>query len=413
MIRSFIIGVGVVGLSAGGLFGCSSSSNSSHFGGAGASGGSGGSSGGGSGGTINLGGSGGGGGSKLTGTPDCTHWDDSDFDGDGYTVSQGDCNDCTAQMNPGAYDYPGNGVDEDCDGTPDDEPTGCDKQTVGITYNDPMAAAKAIGLCRVAKGKSWGVVSTKYVKADGTPGMNDVSHGLLPNFGPNVHPRQGSTLLALSSGAARRPGDPGFQTPGGAQCLCGDQTGTQSQTPPGFPIDSPSCNGVQTANDHTAHDPAALELTIKTPSNANQFGFDFDFYTVEYIEYVCTQFNDFFVALVDPPPSNAQNGNISFDSKGNPVSVNNGFLEVCSPGSHNGKSFTCSKGTSELQGTGFGGHAATGWLHTQAPVPAGKTIKVRFAIWDMGDEILDSTVLIDNVTWDVGQGDANTQPVPQ
>ncbi len=31
----------------------------------------------------------------------------------------------------------------------------------------------------------------------------------------------------------------------------------------------------------------------------------------------------------------------------------------------------------------------------------------------MGDEILDSTVLIDNVTWDVGQGDANTQPVPQ
>ncbi len=71
-------------------------------------------------------------------------------------MSQGDCNDCTAQMNPGAYDYPGNGVDEDCDGIPDDEPTGCDKQTVDIAYNDPMAAAKAIGLCRVAKGKQLG-----------------------------------------------------------------------------------------------------------------------------------------------------------------------------------------------------------------------------------------------------------------
>ena len=35
------------------------------------------------------------------------------------------------------------------------------------------------------------------------------------------------------------------------------------------------------------------------------------------------------VALQLPAPPNAQLGNISFDSQGNPVSVNNGFLDAC------------------------------------------------------------------------------------
>ncbi|HQP34260.1 MAG TPA: hypothetical protein PLI95_03750, partial [Polyangiaceae bacterium] len=49
-----------------------------------------------------------------------------DLDKDGYSVEQGDCNDCTPLMNPGAYDYPGDGIDEDCNEVDDDEPSGCD-----------------------------------------------------------------------------------------------------------------------------------------------------------------------------------------------------------------------------------------------------------------------------------------------
>ncbi len=399
---------------------CSSAGGNSGQGGAGGSAASGGS------GAVVINPDGGGGtsgsGGKLNQPPPCNQTNPGvDGDGDGFTPGNGDCNDCTSQMNPAAYDHPGNGVDEDCNGTPDDEPTGCDTQAYDVGYADPVMGARVIGICRDATPTTWGLVSAKYVKADGTDGMHQLSHGLLPNFGPNVSPREGSNLLALSSGTARRPSDPGFASPEGifGPGPLGEGMGVTSSAPPGFPIDSPSCS-VQTANDTTARDPAALELVIKTPSNANELSFDFNFYTYEFPEYVCTQYNDFFVALLSPAPASAQNGNVSFDSQGNPVSVNNSFLEVCTPQSAGGKNFPCALGTAELTGTGFdeparqGPHASTSWLNTRAPVPPGTNITLRFAIWDMGDHILDSTVLIDNVTWDVGTGDIPvTTPVPR
>jgi hypothetical protein len=60
-------------------------------------------------------------------------------------------------------------------------------------------------------------------------------------------------------------------------------------------------------------------------------------------------------------------------------------------------------------GTGFdnrGNSAATSWLRTNAKVAAGETMKIRFAIWDMGDEAWDSTVLLDNFLWVVDAGKA-------
>jgi hypothetical protein len=44
-------------------------------------------------------------------------------------------------------------------------------------------------------------------------------------------------------------------------------------------------------------------------------------------------------------------------------------------------------------------HAATGWLQTHANIVPGEELTLRFAIWDAGDDALDSTVLIDNVVW--------------
>ena len=58
--------------------------------------------------------------------------EDVDADGDGYTTCGGDCCDnpnlCSnpAMVNPGAYDVPGDGVDNDCDGLIDDDPAPCD-----------------------------------------------------------------------------------------------------------------------------------------------------------------------------------------------------------------------------------------------------------------------------------------------
>jgi hypothetical protein len=410
------------------VVGCSGANDGSNFGGRSGSGNSNGSGSGGEGGTGGgdglIGGGNGGNGTGPNLDPPCTSSDaNADLDGDGFTPAQGDCNDCSAAMNPGAFDFPGDGVDEDCNGQKDDEPVACD---TGLPAGgDAVAAAKAMGLCRMQQGASWGLVSARWAFPDGTTASqgggffgttcaqggeppNAQSHGILGGFGPQVKPREGQSLVALSSGVARA-GTNGDSPGGGEMC-------TQSNTPPGFPVASNSCGFIPIPPSGQANDAIALELVIKTPTNAHQLSFDFDFYTYEFPGYVCSEYNDFFVALLQTKhPMNPQwLGNVSFDSQGNPVSVNNGLVDVCDgPQNAGGKNFACSLGNKELIGTGFEGHAATSWLQTKAGVEPGETITLRFAVWDAGDEVLDSTVLIDNFGWDVDEGEAPvTVPIP-
>ena len=44
-----------------------------------------------------------------------------DYDGDGWTEDEGDCDDNDANINPGVPDNNNDGIDQDCDGIPDDE----------------------------------------------------------------------------------------------------------------------------------------------------------------------------------------------------------------------------------------------------------------------------------------------------
>ncbi len=384
-------------------------------GGSGANGGSGNSTGG----TLGIGNNGGGGndsggsGGVIQGEPPCNPTDvNADSDGDGWSTAQGDCNDCTAEMNPGAFDYPGNNVDDDCDGTKDNEPLGCDSGPLNIASDYGGDALTAVDLCRAQGGDSWGVLGVEYLKADQSPGMNPLSHGLLPKFG-TATPRNGANLLALSSGTARDATQPGFKDPSGGFDIFGTDMGTQSGTPGGFPVASPSCP--QAPNPSTkANDPAALRLRLRVPTNANAIRFDFMFYTYEYPDFICSQYNDFFVALLDPAPEGAISGNVSFDNQGNPVSVNNGYLEVCEPTTAGGKTFDCPQGTSLLQQTGYEPGASTGWLQTIAPVPPGQDITLMFIVWDAGDHVLNSTVLIDNITFDVTDASVPvTEPPPK
>jgi hypothetical protein len=376
-------------------------------------------------GAVSVGGNGGGllidgGGATGGGTVNCTSGPTEDKDKDGFSTQDGDCNDCDANANPGAYDVAKNNVDEDCNGKPDDTPVDCDSAITGVGDNDPLNGARAIGLCQKATAgdKKWGVLEAKWVMADGSPGMNDLGHGMLPKFGPNVNCQEGKRMLGLSSGTAREPTDSDYADVGG------EDMNTQSPPPAGFPVDSPSCPGNNTTGT-TANDPAALEVKLRVPTNAKSFSFNFNFYTYEWPDFVCSSFNDSFVVLQSPAPPNAKLGNISFDSQGNPVSVNNGFVDACGcdsgpPCQADVKTFPCSLGTGILQGTGFGkdttqwdDHAATGWLETKSPVTPGSEITLRFAIWDAGDHSLDSTVLVDNFVFSADEATGtSTKPVP-
>jgi hypothetical protein len=307
---------------------------------------------------------------------------------------------------PSYYDFPDNNFDDDCSGGTDDPLTSCDQAISNLAETDAMMAASAMGLCKRAEGGSWGLLAARYVKADGTPGMDPRSHGLLPNLGV-VQPREGGRLLALSSGTARNPTDPEYWPVSGAMM------NTQSPTPPGFPGTFTTCNdGV--IGMAQAFDPAALEIDIRPPQNASGFAFDLNFYTFEFPEYLCSEYNDYYVTLMDPPATGHLNGNVSFDVNGNPISVNAGFVNVCTPGNHEGRNFPCPQGPGELNGTGFETHAASGWLTTTAPITdlnSDGAFTLRFAIWDAGDMILDSTILIDNFRWI--EGDLPDVPVTE
>jgi hypothetical protein len=329
-----------------------------------------------------------------------------DSDGDGYPLKF-DCNECDPNVNQGAFDVPGNGIDEDCNGTPDDEPADCDKGLM-MASSDAFDGAKAMGLCKKATDdKMWGVVEAKWVKPDGSPQSDPLGQGILPSFGVNAA-ANGDAALAISSGTARGPNDPGYKN------VSGYSKSYSSGTPAGYPKESPSCAGSGGFGSFGgSNDGAALKVTIRVPSNAKSFKYQQNFFTYEFPNFICSDYNDFFVAIMDPKPANLPDGNIAFDQDGNPISVNNSLLQVCKAQSAGGKQFGCPLGESFLSGTGFEGHAATGWLTNTEPVVTvrGKEITLMWAIWDQGDGILDSTALIDDFQWSVDAADG-TQTLP-
>lgn len=365
-------------------------------------------------------------GSGGGGPPPCNPVPAVDGDGDGFSQDQGDCNDCDPNVGPNAVEViaaaSGEGgaapepIDEDCDGEVDNIASPCDTGLV-IDTSNPMDGAKAVELCKVSSGPTdWGVAEAQWVMPDGAapPGGAQLvnfhlGHGVLPKFGTNVNVQTGSNMLALSSGTARNPTDPGYQS------VNGFDKQITGGSPQGFPKESPACPGTITG---TPHDGAALEVSIRTPANAQGFSFNFNFFTFEWPGFVCSSYNDFFVAMLSPIPAGQADGNISFDSQGNPVSVNNAFLEVCGCGTGNppappgcnagGKLFPCPLGNTSLMGTGFGSddpmsfgqdHGSTYWLQTTAPVAPNSLITIRWGVYDSGDGVLDTTTLVDNWQW--------------
>jgi hypothetical protein len=267
------------------------------------------------------------------------------------------------------------------------------------------------------------------------------SRSVRPKFGTSVMPRGGLNMAVLASGAAAAKGD---MNPNYVDYLTSYTTPNES----GFPADFVAANGNTLPNapgcpapdGNTANDPVMLNLEIRVPSNAHSFSLKTNFYSAEFPEWTCSQYNDFFVILLDSMyagnPANPMDKNLAFytsaDMMNYPVGVNlaygnTGLFTQCVNGATGcssaltggsaGTINTCIA-TQDLTGTGFdegssgacdtnalkGG--ATGWLTTSGNVDPGEIIKLRIAIWDTSDHALDSLALIDAFTWSVD----STQP---
>jgi hypothetical protein len=129
----------------------------------------------------------------------------------------------------------------------------------------------------------------------------------------------------------------------------------------------------------TQGDRATLSMVLNVPEFANSYSFNFYFLSREYPEWVGDIYNDKFEVFVVNP---AFSGQIVFDAFGNPVSVNNALFGVTDAPS--------------LAGTGFDLDGGTGWVTTIAPVTGGSQLELMFTIYDEGDGVWDSAVILDN-----------------
>jgi hypothetical protein len=364
-----------------------------------------------------------------------------DVDGDGWTQCQNDCCEnifqCSdpALVNPGAFEFVGNLVDDDCDPASSDVVAAPDCSAAAIFGNvTGDAMAQAMDLCQFTTEneplptRKWGVIEAEFVRPDfGAPtaahlgDMEDFQSAVMANYGTGgIAPTHGATMAGMSSGRMRDQNDPNYVAPNQ-----GSDLGQALQPPAAYLAanggalpSSAGCSGNCPAGTG-AYDPIVLRLRIRVPTNALSFSYGLRYFTSEYWCWACTVYNDFFLAILD---SNAAglpaDGNISFDSLGNPISVNNGFFDLCQADG----CYTCPNGTGALAGTGMqlidniwclpsgttGG--GTVWLETTAPIVPGETIELYLMVFDVSDAILDSLVLLDDFQWSIDPSDVGTTP---
>ena len=264
------------------------------------------------------------------------------------------------------------GIDNNCNGLTDEPPATCDRNLAFATGN-PLDLASAMEICP----------DQFLITAELAVLANPSAKSVPSNYGIFT-PRAGSNFVALSTGVAAAENQPGYRSPQGG-------TSFNTMAPNPYLMGN-NCGGPDTT---PVYDYSELALTLKVPTNARSLAFDFNFLSTEFPEYVCTHFNDKFLALLTSRAvRNGVETNISFDARGSPVTINNGFFTVIDQPSLAGTGY-------ELFDAKVGGPAgaATGWLTTTTPVQPGEVILLRFIVFDEGDHILDSAVILDHVRW--------------
>jgi hypothetical protein len=299
-----------------------------------------------------------------------------DLDEDGFRPVDGDCDDEDPGINPAAFDVPGNGIDEDCDSVPDNTRVDCD------CLGD-ATLAQGIDICESRFFTDAAVISF-------APGA-DQGRGLLSGYGSSdngIRVREGCAYTVLGTGPlepttdatcdARQPGTDLWGVSAGDVC-----PGTEPEPNPEGGDGTMICDLQQLAFDLVA------------PSNVHGFSFDFVFITSEYPEWVGTDFNDTFYAILQRLEPE-ERFNLVFDDSGGEINASSTFIENPPETSLAGTGYddmVTTGGTTQFCGS------STGWVRTEAPIRPGEPFSLTFSIHDEGDGIFDSLVIIDNFRW--------------
>ncbi|KIG18982.1 Endo-1,4-beta-xylanase A precursor [Enhygromyxa salina] len=130
-----------------------------------------------------------------------------------------------------------------------------------------------------------------------------------------------------------------------------------------------------------------MQMDLTVPAETEGYIFDFAYFSSEFPTYYNTQYNDLFIAW---STSESYTGNITF--------VNDAPLTITSL--ENANAFQYKANAPQLAGTGFEGHAGTGWFVARGSATPGEVFQLTFFIADMADSILATGVLLDNFRWE-------------
>jgi lysophospholipase L1-like esterase len=176
-------------------------------------------------------------------------------------------------------------------------------------------------------------------------------------------PTHGGTAALLTTGDARLADQPNDS--GGSGAALG-----------GMPV-----------RGNSDYDVTILRIDINAPSTSNCLaGIDFRFLSEEYPEYVGSSFNDAFIAELGSSTWTTSGSSISapnnfaFDPSGSPITINAAGVT--------------SMTAEHAAGTTYDG--GTALLTAATPIPPGPN-SLFLSIFDQGDMILDSAVIVDNL----------------
>ena len=307
----------------------------------------------------------------------------------------------------------------DCDGTPGNL-TNDPFKALGINCsNDPTNTVMAANAVMHSNNNNAWRIAAQFGTAAQNGGENRYNGKLwaanLDNWiSPNMEEIPNNTsaaILILSTGVVAQANGQGVVTEGnGSQTGNGDNNNDDSNNLP-MPLSAQkgsnngqggtpfmNCDGVNDCSDslynhwyvnnwNNPNDKLWMQMDLTVPSGTEGYVFDFAYFSSEFPTYYNTQYNDLFIAW---STSETYTGNITF--------VNDAPLTITSL--EQAGAFQYKANAPQLAGTGFEGHAGTGWFTARGSAASEETFQLTFYISDMADSILATGVLLDNFRWE-------------